>query len=122
MVSKSIEGRVLTLEQQMSELREIPARVSRLESNISQLRAEMRDEFSAIRGEMATKKDLEALRAEVATGLGAVREDMATFRTDMIARDEETRRHARMLHEDVIARIALTREGVSRRTNRKKSR
>jgi hypothetical protein len=104
----------------MSELREIPARVSRLESNISQLRAEMRDEFSAIRGEMATLGN--TLRGEMAAGFGAVREDMAMFRADMIARDEETGRHARMLHQDVIARLALTREGVSRRTNRKKSR
>ena len=109
MVSKGIEGRVLTLEQQMSELREIPARVSRLESNISQLRAEMRDEFSAIRSEMAA-------------GFGAVREDMATFRADMIAGDEETRRHARMLHEDLVGRIALIQEDMPRRTNRKKSR
>jgi hypothetical protein len=106
---QSIEGRVLTLEQQMSELREIPARVSRLESNISQLRAEMRDEFSAIRSEMAA-------------GFGAVREDMATFRADMIARDEETGRHARMLREDVIARLALTREGTPRSPRTRKRR
>ena len=105
---KSIEERVLTLEQQMSELRQNAARVSRLESNISQLRAEMREEFSAIRGEVAALGD--SLRGEMAAGFGAVREDMATFRADMIARDEETRRHARMLHEDVIARMALTRE------------
>jgi Fic family protein len=120
MVSKGIEGRVLTLEQQMSELREIPARVSRLESNISQLRAEMRDEFSAIRGEMATLGD--TLRGEMAAGFGAVRDDMATFRADMIAGDEETRRHARMLHEDLVGRIALIQEDMPRRTNRKKSR
>ena len=93
----------------MSELREIPVRVSRLESNISQLRAEMRDEFSAIRGEMAA-------------GFGAVREDMATFRAEMIARDDETRRHARMLHEDVIARLALTREGRPRSPRPRKRR
>jgi hypothetical protein len=47
---------------------------------------------------------------------------MATFRADMIAGDEETRRHARMLHEDLVGRIALIQEDMPRRTNRKKSR
>lgn len=40
------------LEQQMQELRDLPARVTGLESQILQLRDEMRDGFSAIRSEL----------------------------------------------------------------------
>jgi len=109
MLRKTIEERVLTLEEQMTELRELPAQVAGLRSEFSQLRAEMRGEFSAIRTEMAE-------------GLAAVRGEMATFRADFIARDDETRRHARIMHEEVIARIALTREGESRSPRTRKRR
>lgn len=109
MTSETLEERVVTLEQQMTELRDLPAQVTELRSEISQLRTELRVELSAIRGEMAA-------------GFGAVREDMATFRAEMIARDDETGRHARMLHEDVIARLALTREGKPRSPRTRKRR
>jgi cell division protein FtsB len=66
--------RVETLEQ-------LPERVTALESQIVQLRGEMRSEFSETR--------------------------------DMIREgDEETRRHMRLLHEDLVGRIATLREGL----------
>jgi uncharacterized coiled-coil DUF342 family protein len=109
MARKAVEERVVTLEQQMMERRDLPTEVTELRSEISQFRTEMRDETSAIRGEMAA-------------GFGAVREDLATFRVEMTARDDETRRHARMLHEDVIARLALTREDRPRSPRPRKRR
>ena len=138
MVRKTIEQRILTLEDRMGELHELPERVAALQSEFSQFRAEVRDEFSAIRGELA--EGLAAVRGEMADGLAAVRgefaeglaavrgemgsmrEDMAAFRADSIARDEEARRYARMLHEDVIARLALTPEGGPRSPRRRKGR
>lgn len=80
---QTLEKRVATLEAQMMELRELPARVAEVGSQIVQLRAEMRSEFSAT---------IMLLRGEIRAG------------------DEETRALMRVLHEDVIGRIALLQE------------
>ena len=72
----------------MSELEGLPGRVAELGAQISQLRSEMHAEFSATRG---------ALREEMRDG------------------DEETRRQMRVLHEDLVGRIALLSEGRPRR-------
>jgi hypothetical protein len=59
----------------------------------------MRDEFSAVRGEIATQ-------------IAGVREDI-----------EETHRHMRVLHEDVISRLAIIQEGqVTRRPSPRRKR
>ena len=69
-----------------------------VEVQVLQLRTEMRDEFSAIRGEMATKTDL-------AEGLAAVRREMATkddvalLRTDLA--NNELADLKRELREDI---------------------
>jgi len=60
-----------------------------------------RGEFSAVRQEMAT--GFAALREEMATEFAAVRQEMAT------------RSELRMLHEEVIARLAVLQEGQVRR-------
>jgi len=77
----------------VTRLEQLPDRIDGLTSQVSQLRTEMRDEFSAARGEMS--------------GLG-----------DRL----DTR--MRVLHEDVIARIALLQEGLApaKRTSRTKQR
>jgi predicted RNase H-like nuclease (RuvC/YqgF family) len=46
------------LEQQMEELKELPARVERVESQILQLRSEVKVECSAIRDEMRIRRDV----------------------------------------------------------------
>lgn len=66
----------------MTRLEELPARIDDLTLQVSQLRTEMRAEFSAVRGEMA--------------------EQIGGLATQM-----------RVLHEDVIGRIALLQEGLS---------
>ena len=95
MPDAELQRRVEMLENTVESLRKLPADVRRLgrrmgraESQILQLRTEMRDEFSAIRRDMATKTDLAdglaGVRAEMATktdladGLAAVRAEMAT--------------------------------------------
>ena len=64
----------------MTTLEQLPERVTELEMQVLQLRAEARNEFSA-------------LRHEIRDG------------------DEETRRYMRVLHEEVIARLATIQEG-----------
>jgi hypothetical protein len=113
-------------------LRDLPDRTTRLEirigavvSQIVHLRAEMRDEFSAIRREMVTKEDLGServlLRAEMATkedlrnGLNGLRrelqEDIARLGRDFAARLLESEGRTRVLIEDLVVRITTGREG-----------
>jgi hypothetical protein len=88
--SKSLEERVTFLENEMQGLRGLPERVASLE-NILQFRAEVRGEFSAVRQDM--QGIVQMLRAEIRAG------------------DAETRRYMRVLHEEVLSRIA----NISRR-------
>jgi len=108
MVRKTLEERVLTLEQQMIELRDLPVQMRELRSEFSQLRTEMRDEFSAIRSEMATRAGLDP--------------QLQGLRAEMVAGDEETRRQMRVLHEDLVSRIALLHEARPPRSRRRKGR
>jgi predicted nucleic acid-binding Zn-ribbon protein len=86
MESKSLEERVTFLENEMQGLRGLPERVASLEENILQFRAEVRGEFSAVRQEM--QGIVQRLRVEIRAG------------------DAETRRYMRVLHEEVLSRIA----------------
>jgi hypothetical protein len=71
-------------------LEQLPDRVSALESQIVQLRDEMRSEFSATR-----KRDEETRR-------------VLTERMESLF--EANERHMRLLHEDLVQRIATIRE------------
>jgi hypothetical protein len=112
MPEPSITERVTTLEQKVEALASLPARVTALEVQIVQLRDEMRVEFSAVRQEMAVLR--EDLRGELRAELHKTT-DM--LRTEIRAGDEETRRYMRVLHEEVLARIAALSE--SRRPRRR---
>ena len=87
-----------SLNNRVTRLEELPARIDDLTSQISQLRVEMRDEFSAVRTEMAA-------------GFTTVRSELAA---DIEAKTDSLGVQMRMLHEDVIARIALLQEGRPR--------
>ena len=54
MVSQTVAGRVDTLEQKMDRLEDLPDRMTALESQIVQFRADVGVEFSAVRSEMRT--------------------------------------------------------------------
>jgi hypothetical protein len=84
MQDRSIVERLEIVERKVESLETLPARVSAVELQIVQLRQDMNAGFSALRDD---------LRAEIRAG------------------DEETRRFMRVLHEDVIARIAAIRHG-----------
>ena len=127
MPRQPLELRVDRLEDKVSELAGLPARVEELGAQISHLRVEMRAEFSAIRGEggealarlrnelLAKLEDqIAGIRGEGAEGvtLAAMRDEL---RQQIHDGDEETRRLMRVLHEDLVGRIALIKEGRSRR-------
>jgi hypothetical protein len=95
MTPKTVEERVLTLETEMDGLRGLPAKVDALGLELSQFRKETRVEFSAVRAEIKAVDD--GLRSQI----------------------QETCRQMRVLHEDVIARLALIQEGQPKRRRRK---
>jgi predicted phage gp36 major capsid-like protein len=94
--------RVEILERKVEALETLPDRMTRVELQLVQLRDEMRGEFSAVRGEMQTGDE----------------ETRRTLRDEIRAGDEETRRYMRMLHDDVIARLAIIQEGQRPRKTR----
>jgi len=82
----SLKDRVALLEEDMRKSRGLPERIASLESNILQFRTEVRVEVSAVRQEM--QGAIQMLRADIRAG------------------DAETRRYMRVLHEEVLSRIA----------------
>ena len=123
----------------MTELRELPARVAELGSQIVQLRAEMHSEFSATRDQAragdeetrqllrdefraADERIVQSLREEIRAGdeetRSVLREEIRAskgevttlLRGEIRAGDEETRRLMRVLHENVIDRLTLIQE------------
>ena len=98
MQPRSLEERVTMLERQMQEMRELPARMTALESQILQLRHEMRDEFSAVRSEF---------RGELSAAVTTLAQAIAATNT-----------HMRTLHEEALSRIATIGEGRRRRKKR----
>jgi hypothetical protein len=106
MSPESFAERVLRLERQMDEQRHLPEAVTELSTQFAQFRSYVRAEFSALRQEMAD--GFAAVRSEMAEGLAALR-------SEMVAGDEETRRFMRVLHEDLVGRIALLQEGLNGR-------
>jgi hypothetical protein len=95
------------------------AAVGSLTAQISQLGEQIGSELPAIRGEIragdeALREELseairaadEALRQEMRAGHEVVRGEFADLRADMHIGADETRHLMRVLHEDVIERIA----------------
>ena len=98
MPDADLARRVEMLEETLRSLRELPDdvrdlkhRVNGVEVQVLQLRTEMRDEFSAIRSEMATKTDLaeglaavrSEMTADLADGLASVRSEIAAAKDEL---------------------------------------
>ena len=109
--------RIEILERKVEGLELLPARMTALESQISQLGDEMRVEFSAIRQELTAA--VNGVRTEIRTVDQDIRREMHSLLGEVVARlelrissgDAETRRYMRVLHEDVIERISGIQEG-----------
>ena len=116
---KTLAKRVTDLEKTVEPLRELPARVTRLELRVTaveeqvvQLRGEMRDGFSAVlevieAASAATEQLFEDTRTQMATFHTETKQGLASLGTEM-----------RVLHEDVVERIARIGEGGQRRKRR----
>ena len=93
MPPETIASRVDDLERRMTDLETFPDRITAVESQIVQLRTEMRSEFSAVREEIRSGDE------ETRRVLGE--------------RIDENGGHMRVLHEEVIGRLATIQEGQS---------
>jgi hypothetical protein len=105
------------------EVTQLSGRVEDLRTQLLTFRSDTAAEFNAVRGEIA------AVREDMRTGFAAVREEFVAVRSEMAveftrirdeikAGDDETRHQMRILHEDLVARIALLQEGLNGRRSR----
>ena len=113
------------LEEQMQELKDLPKRMTGVESQILQLRDEMRDECSAIRSEIRTgdQETRNLLAAEIKAGdqetrnllVAEIKAGDQETRNFLIAEirsgDQDTRNFMRALHEEARTIIATMGEG-----------
>ena len=122
-VDVSLERRIEILAENMEQLRDVPLRLSAVESQIVQLRAEMQTGFSALRGQNdETRGEMVRLNDETRRELVRLNDET---RREMTRLNDETNAHLRVLHEEVISRIALLQEGhqtAFRKNERKRKR
>ena len=105
-----LQGDVVQLKGDMAEVR----------TDVAQLQRDMTE----VRTDVAQlKRDMTEVRSALSDGhdgLINVRAEFAAVRDEIRTGDEETRRQMRVLHEEVISRIALLDEGRKTRRRRKK--
>jgi hypothetical protein len=94
------------LEEQMQELRELPARIAGVELEIVQLRQEMQESFSATRSELGGK--VEGLRVE----MHGIRDE---FRAEIRTGLQQLKDFMLMLYEDNKSSIRTIGEGAPRK-------
>lgn len=128
----SLRERVTILEQKVEGLESLPARMTAVEWQIVQLRNDMHAGFSALREELGGEilgatgsvrdelhAEISSVRDELRAEINSVRDDLRAeissvreeLRAEIRAGDAETRRYMRVLHEDVIGRIAALQNG-----------
>jgi hypothetical protein len=131
MSQRSLVSRVTILEEEVASLEGLPERGGRLEWQILPFRDEVRSECSAIRAELHDGQETlreemragqDALRAEVREGDASLNAELKAeirqLRDEVRTGDEETRRFMRILHEELVARIAAIGELRPRRKRR----
>ena len=107
MPPQTLERRVERLEQRVTVLEQLPARIDGIAVQISQLRDEMHAEFSAVRNEIAVgdERVITALREESRAGdervITTLREEIGAVMTQ-----------SRVLYEDLKASLLLIQEGL----------
>jgi hypothetical protein len=105
------------LEEQMQELRELPARVAGVELQIVQLRHEMQEAFSATRSEFGGKVNglhgrMDGLREELRTETHGIRDELLA---EIRLGDQATRDFMRMLFEHHQSNLRTIGEGTPRK-------
>jgi len=109
MQPQTLDNRVERLETRVTALEQLPARMDALVVQVSQLRGEMHAEFSAIRSEMRAGDEAVTgtLREEIRAG---DEETRRSLREEIRTGDERILTQARVLHEEVISRLAMIQE------------
>ena len=100
---QAIESRVDKLEEHVANLQELPHRMDALSVQISQLREDLGAQISRLREDAAVQSSATE----------------RTLREEIIAGDERIVAQVRVLHEDVISRLALIQEGQPRPRKRR---
>ena len=110
MAQESLDKRMNRLERRVELLERLPERVIALESQILLLRGEMRTEFSAVRGDIRDRDEqvVATLRDEIRAGDQETRRVLTERMESLFDKNE---RHMRLLHEDLVERIARMSEG-----------
>ena len=128
MPPETIESRADNLERRVTDLETLPDRIPAIESQIVQLRTEMRGEFSAVREEIRTGDRVLGERIDETTRVLGERIDETTRVLQRLEettrvlgeRIDENGRHMRVLHEEVIGRLVIIQEGQSAPRRRRK--
>ena len=109
------------LEEQMQELRELPARVAGVELQIVQLRHEMQESFSATRSELGGKVDglherIDGLRVEMHGVRDELRTEMHGIRDELLTEirggDQATQNFMKVLFEHHQSNLRTIGEGA----------
>jgi len=108
---EKLEKAVTALTGLPGEVSQLSRRVGTLESQILQLRTEMKDEFSAVRHELGETRDnllgvIESGSQATQQMFNEVRQDIGAFRQETNTRFDGLSTQMRVLHEDVIERIS----------------
>ena len=101
---EKLEKTVAALTSLPGEVSQLSRRVGTMESQIVQLRTEMKDEFSAVRRELAETRDV--LLEAIETGSQARQKMFDEVRQETNTRFDGLSTQMRVLHEDVIDRIS----------------
>lgn len=96
METKTWQGRVHALEQVVNGETGVLARLDGLDAKVEHLTLEV----------VTLRGDVDALRGEVGELRQEMRDEFKAVRREIVDGDEETRRLMRVLHEDVVTRIA----------------
>lgn len=116
MPTDSLERRVEMLEHTIAGPNGVTAQIAGLRSDTASLRADLAE----LRREVALKSDLEALRREVAlkSDLDALRDELRGEMQTLRVAIDQTNVHMRLLHEEVLERIARLGEALTTSASR----
>jgi dsDNA-specific endonuclease/ATPase MutS2 len=107
MSPQNVEGRVEELEERVTILEQLPARVDALTLQVVHLREEMHAGFSAV--QTSLREEIRAGDEGLRTEISALREEI---RTEIRNGDSAVMSQARVLHEDLIDRLKRIQEGL----------
>jgi hypothetical protein len=112
----NIMERLEMLEETVRALRTLPERLDRVDAHIVPLEERTSGEFAALRAEMHALHQAGLCHAE------RLRDELRDeLRREMRALNEEARRHALVLHEDLVNRIRTLGEGLPARRPKRRS-